>query len=67
MAVFWMQTLRNLAAHFSSTRQPEMKLVCVDPHLQWNEAGNIWQNAIIRTGLYVLAAPFRWAGRRLKG
>ncbi len=64
---FWMQTLRNLAAYCGSNSQPEMSVICVDPHLQWKEAGNIWQNAAIRTGLYILATPFRWIGKRIKG
>jgi len=56
---FWKQTLRNLAAHFGSNNQPELKVICLDPHVQWKEAGNIWQNAAIRTGLYIMATPFR--------
>ncbi len=63
---FWMQTLRNLAAYFGSSSQPELKVVCIDPRMQWKEAGNIWQNAIIRTGLYIMASPFRWIGRKIK-
>jgi hypothetical protein len=63
---FWKQTLRNLAARFGSGSQPEMKVVCIDPHLQWKEAGNIWQDAIIRTGLYIMASPFRWIGKKIK-
>ena len=64
---FWKQTLRNLAAYFGSSSQPELNVICIDPHLQWKEAGNIWQNAAIRTGLYIMAAPFRWIGRRIRG
>jgi len=64
---FWMQTLRNLAASFGSSSQPELKVVCIDPHMQWKEASNIWQNAGIRTGLYIMASPFRWIRRKIKG
>ena len=58
---FWMQTLRNLAAHFQAPgAEPEMRRVLIDPRIQWNEAKNIWQNAAIRTTFYILGAPLRW-------
>jgi hypothetical protein len=64
---FWMQTLRNLAAHFGAAgSEPELRKVLVDPRLQWSEAKNIWQNAAIRTTFYTLAAPLRWFGRVIK-
>ena len=64
---FWMQTLRNLAAHFNAAGcEPELRRVVVDPRLQWSEAKNIWQNAAIRTTFYTLAAPVRWFERLLK-
>lgn len=51
---FWFDTLRNLAAHFSaSNAAPTLASVCVDRKVQWSEAGNIWQNAAIRSGLYM--------------
>ena len=41
-ANFWMQTLRNLAAHFgASGSEPTIKMVMVDPRVQWREAKNI--------------------------
>ena len=59
--VFWLQTLRNLAAHFNApASEPELRRVLVDPRLQWGEAKNIWHNAAIRTTFYTLGAPFRW-------
>ena len=61
---FWKQTLRNLGAHFyAETSEPELRVVVVDPRMQWNEAKNIWQNAAIRTMVYTLGTPFRWLGR----
>ena len=64
---FWMQTLRNLAAHFQAAgSQPEMRRIIVDPRIQWSEARNIWQNAAIRTTFYTLAAPLRWFRRILR-
>jgi hypothetical protein len=64
---FWLQTLRNLAAHFQVRNcEPTLKRVLVDPRVQWSEAKNIWQNAAIRTGFYTIGAPVRWAKRLLK-
>jgi hypothetical protein len=64
---FWMQTLRNLAAHFNALgAEPVYRRVLVDPRLQWGEAKNIWQNAAIRTAFYTMAAPLRWLRSRLR-
>jgi hypothetical protein len=64
--VFWFQTLRNLAAHFKAAgSEPGLKMVLVDPRMQWREAKNVWQNAAIRTALYTLAAPVRWVSRKI--
>ncbi|MBI4928429.1 MAG: hypothetical protein HY835_11725 [Anaerolineae bacterium] len=63
--VFWMQTLRNLATHFHAPgSEPELRMVLVDPRVQWSEAKNIWHNAAIRTVLFTLAAPIRWVRSR---
>jgi hypothetical protein len=62
---FWMQTLRNLASFFHAPgSQPELRMVLVDPRVQWSEAKNIWHNAAIRTVLYTLSAPIRWVRGR---
>jgi hypothetical protein len=65
---FWKHTLRGLAAHFGVNAQVEQRTTLVDPRVQWAEARNIWHNAGIRTGLYLMAAPIRWVrglgGRR---
>jgi hypothetical protein len=51
---FWFDTLRNLAAHFGAPGQePTLKMVCVDKKVQWSKAGNVWQNAAIRTAVYM--------------
>lgn len=64
---FWMQTLRNLAAHFNAPgSEPQSTRVMVDPRVQWSEAKNIWHNAAIRTTFYTLGAPFRWVGRQFR-
>jgi hypothetical protein len=64
---FWFQTLRNLAAHFSAPGcEPSLKMVLVDPRMQWREARNVWHNAAIRTGIYTISAPVRWVRRLFK-
>lgn len=58
---FWHQTLRNLAAHFGvKEAYVQQSNSLVDPKLQWSEAKNIWHNAAVRTGVYLLASPVRW-------
>jgi anti-anti-sigma factor len=59
---FWKQSLRNLARHFNVQSEPRLTAICLDPRLQWSEAWNIWQNAALHTGFYILGAPFRWVG-----
>ncbi len=64
---FWLQNLRNLAAHFGASGEPTMERVLIDPSVQWSEARNIRWNSGIRTFFYLLGAPFRWIGARFKG
>ena len=58
---FWDHTLKALAAHFGVTGLVETCAVCVDRKRQWANAKNVWHNAAIRSSLYLLAAPVRWA------
>lgn len=52
--VFWAGTLTNLARHFGvQSPQPTQANVLVDPRVQWREWRNIWNNAGIRSGLYM--------------
>jgi hypothetical protein len=61
---FWHHTLQSLAAHFNVTGAPvQQKNTLVDPKLQWQYTKNIWNNAAIRSTLYVVATPVRWVGR----
>jgi hypothetical protein len=63
---FWERTLVALAAHFGeSSARVETSRVCIDKKRQWGRAGNIRHNAAIRTTLYYLSAPIRWAKRAL--
>ncbi len=55
----WECTLTSLAQHFGVTTQVETNCQCVDRKPQWRRAGNIWHNAGIRSGMYMMGAPFR--------
>lgn len=59
---FWHHTLQSLAAHFNMQGAPvQQKNTLVDPKLQWRYTKNIWNNAAIRSTLYIAATPVRWA------
>lgn len=55
----WSHVLRSLAAYHGITAEVEMTKTCVDPNLQWKQAGNVWHNAAIRTFFYKLTDPVR--------
>lgn len=57
---FWLATLRNLAARFGVNGDPKLQTILVDPRVQWKNAGMIWKNAAIRTGMYL---PVAWTKR----
>ena len=57
----WRHVLSSLAAHFACEQQISMDKTCVDPRVQWSQAKNVWQSAAMRSMLYTLAAPARWA------
>jgi hypothetical protein len=63
---FWHHTLKSVAAHFGVEGQVQQRTTLVDPKVQWLQAKNIWHNAAIRSGLYMLAAPIRWVGSLFK-
>lgn len=48
---FWQATLINIAKHFGVQGQVTQQVACIDPRWQWKYAGNIWNNAAIRTAL----------------
>ena len=51
---FWHATLRNLAAYFGAKQVTiEQKNVMIDRRVQWSEAKNVWNNAAIRTAVYM--------------
>ena len=57
--VFWQGTLTNLARRFGVSGHVVQQNVLVDPRVQWKEARNIWQNAGIRSTLYMPVALVR--------
>ena len=61
---FWAATLTNLAKHFG-VDEPyvETTMLCVDKKRQWRNAGNVRHNAMIRSALYGMTAPFRLLAR----
>jgi hypothetical protein len=61
---FWAYTLHRLAQHFNSRGRIRGRRACLDRRRQWRYAGNIWQNAVIRTALYNATAPPRWLWSR---
>ena len=63
---FWQHTLLALAAHFGVYGQVLLRTACLDPRIQWGQAGNIWQNAAIRTMLYILSAPIRLPAQAIR-
>jgi hypothetical protein len=60
---FWEQTLEALARHFGVEGDVETNVTCVDGRRQWSKAGNIWQSATIRSGMYAATAPARALAR----
>jgi hypothetical protein len=61
---FWLATLRNLAARFGINGEPQLQTILVDPRVQWKQAGMIWKNAAIRTGMYLPVAMVKRLFRR---
>ena len=59
----WEHTLRALAESFGVKGEVATETVCVDRRRQWGNAGNVWHNAGIRSGMYTAAAPVRFASR----
>ncbi|HLL77902.1 MAG TPA: hypothetical protein VKT25_00265 [Ktedonobacteraceae bacterium] len=64
---FWRQTLIRLMAHFNFYAPVKITATCIDKRLQWSQAGNIWQNAAVRTALYTLMTPLRWLRKQVGG
>lgn len=62
----WIHVLTALARRFGVQGQVDMHTSCLDRRWQWSQAKNIWHNASLRTVIYKLATPARWASRLLR-
>lgn len=50
----WQHVVKAVAAHFGVHDEPvEMVRSCIDPRFQWRELRNVWQNAMIRSMIYM--------------
>lgn len=63
---FWVDTLTNLAGRFGVEGDVETRRVCVDGRRQWSNWRNVRHNAALRSGLYMVGAPFRLMARPLR-
>jgi hypothetical protein len=62
---FWAETLTALGTRLGvPDPQVETRSACVDSHRQWRHAKNIWHNAMLRSMLQTMAAPFAALRRR---
>jgi pyruvate/2-oxoglutarate dehydrogenase complex dihydrolipoamide dehydrogenase (E3) component/anti-anti-sigma regulatory factor len=59
----WTHVLTSLAVYLGVPAHITAEATCVDGQMQWSQAGNVWQNAQIRTlvrePIWWLSAPFR--------
>jgi hypothetical protein len=63
----WTHTLRALAAELGAGgSEITIERNLVDRRRNWSQAKNIWQNAAIRSGMYMTAAPLRRLRRVLR-
>jgi hypothetical protein len=58
----WRHVLTQIAQHYGVEPAIEVRKLCVDNHLQWSKATNVWHNAFIRT---TITAPVRWTRKAL--
>ena len=59
----WKTVLISLAKYLEIPADVTVEPICIDKHLQWSQAGNVWYNAQIRTLFYM---PFRRLGKSRK-
>ena len=59
----WEHTLRSLSEAFGVEGHVVTETVCVDRSRQWSNAGNVWHNSGIRSGIHMATAPARFAAR----
>ncbi len=56
---FWKKTLQSLAEAFGADGTPHLESEVLDKRRQWRNAGNVVNNAYVRTTLYMITRPFR--------
>ncbi|MGZ3678450.1 MAG: hypothetical protein ACXWQR_07755 [Ktedonobacterales bacterium] len=59
----WTHVLMSLAEHFQVFPPVRVGTACVDPRVQWSQAGNVWHNAAMRSALTL---PIRIFGRNTR-
>lgn len=59
----WTHVLSSLATHLGVPAEVAVDPVCVDRHMQWSQASNLWYNAQMRTLLYM---PLRLLGKPMR-
>jgi hypothetical protein len=62
----WTHVLKSLVATVNGAGEVQMQRFCLDPHVQWSHAGNVWRNATIWSVLYVMAMPLRRVRRLVR-
>ncbi len=55
----WVHVLTHLAASYGVSGPVSVERVCLDPHIQWRRAGNVFINAGVRTVFYLMLVPLR--------
>lgn len=60
---FWHRTLGNLARRLGARGEVEQIDTLADPRVRWEEAGNFWLSAAIRSSFYM---PFYWLRKALR-
>lgn len=63
----WSYVLNHLAANYGVQAVASVDRSCLDPRFQWGRAGNVWQNATIRSFFYACLRPARAIGRGAHG
>jgi anti-anti-sigma regulatory factor len=59
----WRHVLASLAKYLEVPADVSVEARCIDPGLQWSQAGNIWYNAQART---ILSAPVWWVSKKIQ-
>jgi hypothetical protein len=63
---FWKASLVALAKYYGVDAEPHMIQECLDPKRQWQNTGNIVNNAFLHTAAYLLTRPIRSIAGRIR-